>query len=48
MLLIKCGLLFLYLGSFIAYLIIIISQNPKEYKLVGVAHTVILLISDLM
>lgn len=48
MLLTKCGLLFLYLGTFAPYLIVIITQNPKEYKLVGVAHTIILLISDLM
>ena len=44
----KIGILILYLGSFIAYFIVIISQNPKEYKLVGVAHTVILIFSDLM
>jgi hypothetical protein len=48
MLLTKYGILFLYLGTFAAYFIIIITQNPKKYKLVGVAHTVILLISDLM
>jgi hypothetical protein len=44
----KIGILVLYLCTFIAYFIVIISQNPKEYKLVGVAHTVILIFSDLM
>ena len=44
----KIGILVLYLCTFIAYFIVIISQNMKEYKLVGVAHTVILISSDLM
>ncbi len=48
MVLTKAGIVFLYLGTFAAYLVIIITQNPLEYKLVGVAHTVILITSDLM
>jgi hypothetical protein len=48
LLLTKIGIIILYLCTFIAYLVVIISQNPKEYKLVGVAHTVILIFSDLM
>ena len=44
----KIGILVLYLCTFIAYFIVIISQNMKEYKLVGVAHTIILISSDLM
>jgi len=44
----KIALIVLYLLTFGAYIAVIATQNPKEYKLVGVAHTVILIFSDLM
>jgi hypothetical protein len=44
----KIALIVMYLLTFVAYLVVIITQNPKEYKLVGVAHSIILIFSDLM
>jgi hypothetical protein len=44
----KITLFVLYLLTFGAYIAVIATQNPKEYKLVGVAHSLILVFSDLM
>jgi hypothetical protein len=44
----KVALIVLYLLTFGAYIAVIATQNPKEYKLVGVAHSLILVFSDLM
>ena len=35
-----------YLCIFIAYFIVIIAKNPKEYKLVGLMHVILIMITD--
>ena len=37
---------FLYLGTFLAYFLVIISQNPKGRELVGLMHVILLVLSD--
>jgi hypothetical protein len=35
-----------YLATFIAYFIVIIVKNPKEYKLVGLMHVILVILED--
>ena len=37
---------FLYIGTFVAYFVVIITQNPKGRELVGLMHVILLLLSD--
>jgi hypothetical protein len=36
----------LYIGTFLAYFLVIMTQNPKGRELVGLMHVILLLLSD--
>ncbi len=36
----------LYIGTFVAYFLVILTKNPKGRELVGLMHVILLLLSD--
>ena len=42
----KIALVVAYILTLVAYFVVIISQNPKPYKLVGLMHTILIITSD--
>jgi hypothetical protein len=42
----KIVALILYLGTFLAYFLVILTQNPKGRELIGLTNVILLLFSD--